>query len=119
MAVPIDAADFDRYEQARRRAAQLRGFYIHVLVLAFALGNTANFIINVMTRSPGDSWWFQWVLLVRGVALAVHGITVIRAGVWLGPKWEERKIRQYMSEADRPRRNESAPSVAAGSSEPT
>lgn len=60
------------------------------------MGNTANFVINVMTRQNGGNWWFQWVLIVWTVALAVHGITVIGKGAWLGADWEDRKVRKYL-----------------------
>jgi hypothetical protein len=99
MATPMEATDATRYEWARRRAAHLRGFYIHAL--AFVLGNTANFVVNWMTLGHGDNpWWFQWALIAWSVALCVHGITVLGKGAWLGPKWEDRKIRQYLADTD-------------------
>ena len=101
--------DSDRYRRARRRAAQLRYFYIHVLV--FVLANAANFILNWMTLSNGDNpWWFQWVLVVWSVILGVHGITVLGGGSLLGLEWEERKIRGYLTEAERPNDGKGKPS---------
>jgi hypothetical protein len=89
-----------RYEQARRRAIRLRGFYIHSLV--FVLGNTANFIVNVITRQNGGDWWFQWVLIPWSIALGVHALTLVGQGAWLGPDWEERKIHRYIANTDSP-----------------
>jgi 2TM domain len=83
-----------RYEQARRRAIRLRGFYIHSL--AFVLGNTANFIMNLITRQNGGDWWFQWVLIPWSIALGIHALTLVGQGAWFGPNWEERKIRRYL-----------------------
>jgi hypothetical protein len=37
------------------------------------------------------------VLIGWTVALAVHGITVIGKGAWLGADWEERKVQKYLS----------------------
>jgi hypothetical protein len=71
------------YEQARRRAIRLRGFYIHSL--AFVLGNTANFIVNVITRQNAGDWWFQWVLILWSIALGVHALTLVGQGAWFGP----------------------------------
>ena len=74
-----------RWEQARRRATQLRHFYVHVL--AFAVGNTTAFVVNWMTLGDGShSWWFQWGLVVWATALAVHGLTVVGRARWLGPE---------------------------------
>ena len=97
-------------EQARRRAGQLRNFYIHIVV--FVVGNLAAFLINWMTLSSGDNpWWFQWGLLVWSVALAVHGVTVVGRNSWLGPSWEQRKIAQYLQADEAP--------AGASSSAPT
>ena len=91
----MQTARDDRREQARRRAAQVRAFYIHVL--AFIVGNVTAFIVNWMTLSDGDHpWWFQWGLLVWSAALAVHGLTVVGRTAWLGPDWEQRKIDRYL-----------------------
>jgi hypothetical protein len=91
--------DGARWEQARRRAQQLRHFYIHVL--AFAIGNVVAFFINWMTLGDGaDSWWFQWGLLVWAAALAVHALTLAGRGAFLGPGWEQRKIDQYLRADD-------------------
>jgi len=83
------------WERARRRAVQLRHFYVHGL--AFVVGNSVAFFINWLTLSSGDNpWWFQWGLLVWGSALAVHAITLSGHGRFLGPRWEQHKIDEYL-----------------------
>lgn len=82
------------YAQARQHAARRRGFYVHCL--AYVLGNTTNIIVNWITRQSGGNWWFQWPLIAWTVALGVHAITVASRGAWLGPAWEERKVRNYL-----------------------
>jgi hypothetical protein len=89
-----------RHEQARQRAVRLRGFYIHCL--AFVLGNTANLIVNVITRQNGGNWWFQWVLIPWSIALGVHALTLVGQGAWFGASWEERKIHRYLANSDSP-----------------
>ena len=85
------------WERARRRAGQLRHFYIHAL--AFTVGNFVAFFINWLTLSNGDNpWWFQWGLLVWGSALAVHALTLTRSGTFLGPEWEQRRIAKYLGD---------------------
>jgi hypothetical protein len=86
------------WEQARRRATQLRHFYIHVLV--FLVGNATAFLLNLMTLGDGrHSWWFQWGLLVWSTALGAHGLTVVGGTRWLGPEWEQRQIDRYLAGA--------------------
>jgi hypothetical protein len=87
-----------RYEQARRRAIRLRHFYVHCL--AFLACNTANLTVNLITRQSGNDWWFQWVLIPWSVALAIHALTLVSQGTWLGPVGVERKIRRYVGEED-------------------
>lgn len=83
---------------ALRRAARLRGLYIHAL--AFVLGNATNVVVNWLTLGDGTGrWWFQWALIAWTVALGVHAITVLGNGVWFGTDWEERKVRQYLHQA--------------------
>jgi hypothetical protein len=94
MAKPLRDADDLAVDRARRRAARLRGFYIHCV--AFVAGNTVAFVVNWMTRGEGGSWWFQWGLLVWAAALAIHGLTVLGSGSWLGPEWEDRKVAQFL-----------------------
>jgi hypothetical protein len=87
-----------RYEQARRRAIRLRHFYVHCL--AFLACNTANLTVNLITRQSGNDWWFQWVLIPWSVVLAIHAMTLVSQGTWLGPDWVDRKIRRYVAEED-------------------
>jgi len=83
------------WERARRRAVQLRHFYVHVL--AFTVGNLVAFFVNWLTLSSGDNpWWFQWGLLVWGSALAVHALTLMASGSFFGLEWEQRKIAKYL-----------------------
>jgi hypothetical protein len=85
-----------RYEQARRRAIRLRHFYVHCL--AFLACNTANLTVNLIARQSGNDWWFQWVLIPWSAALAIHALTLVGRGTWLGSDWVERKIRRYVDE---------------------
>jgi hypothetical protein len=86
-----------RYKQAKARVEALKGFHIHLTV--YLIVNTGLFLINVVTFS---NWWFYWPLLGWGIGLAAHAMGVFVIGDALGPGWEERKIRQYMSETARP-----------------
>ena len=87
-----DLAKNPRYEEARRHARSLRGFYTHALV--FVLVNAALIGINLMT-SRGHLW-FGWATFGWGIGLLAHGLSVFAFHGWLGSDWEERKIREYL-----------------------
>ena len=81
-----------RYERARKRVREIRGFYSHLAI--YLIVNAGLLLINLLT-SP-SSLWFYWPLLGWGIGVAVHGVTVFGlAGLW-GPDWEEREIRKLM-----------------------
>ena len=82
-----------RYEQARARVEQLKGFYTHAA--AYVVVNIGLFVINLLT--PG-SWWFYWPLLGWGLGLGVHALNMFVLGGGLGQDWEERKTRELMNE---------------------
>jgi hypothetical protein len=93
--------DQERYERAKRRVEEIKGFYSHLAV--YVLVNAFLVILNVMT-SPGE-YWFKWPLFGWGIGLVVHGISVFGFGRFLGPDWEDRKIREIMGRdgGDQPR----------------
>ena len=82
----------DNYRKAQRRVREIRGFYIHLVV--YVSVNALLFLINV-TTTP-NILWFYWPLLGWGIALVVHAASVFGFGPWLGPEWEEKKIKEYM-----------------------
>ena len=85
-----------RYERARRRVKELKGFYTHATV--FVLVNIGLFLINLLA---GGTWWFFWPLMGWGIGLGVHALNVFGFGGALGRDWEERKTRELMDEEER------------------
>ena len=81
-----------RYEEARRHAQNVRGFYRHALV--YILVNTGLMALNHFATPA--RLWYGWATLGWGIGLAVHGVSVFAFRGWLGPQWEERKIREYL-----------------------
>jgi 2TM domain len=80
-----------RLEDAKRRVAALKGFYIHLIVfMAVNLGLT---VLNIAT---GDDWWVQWVWLGWGIGVLAHAIAVFGRGPKSVKNWENRKIRQFL-----------------------
>ena len=84
----------DKYQKAKRRVEEIRGFYIHLVV--YVLVNAFLFLLDI-TTSP-NVLWFYWVLLGWGIGLAVHAAYVFGIGRWLGPDWEEKKIKETMDQ---------------------
>jgi hypothetical protein len=87
-----DLTQHPRYEEARRHAQRVRGFYTHALV--YGVVNAGLFALNLLA-SPGRLW-FGWTTFGWGIGLLAHAVSVFAFGGWLGPQWEERKIREYL-----------------------
>jgi hypothetical protein len=85
--------DQETYNRAKRRVAQIKGFYIHATV--YVLVNTVLIGINLLTAP--DQIWFFWPLLGWGIGLAAHGLSVYGLGGFLGAEWEERKIQEIIA----------------------
>jgi hypothetical protein len=75
------------YQSAHKRAEELQGFYIHLLV--YLAVNTGLFVINLLTRNGDGTWWFYWPLAGWGIGLAIHALTTF-AGLF-SEDWKERK----------------------------
>jgi hypothetical protein len=86
----------ERYERAKKRVENLKGFYIHLTV--FVLVNFMLFFINLLTDT--SYWWFIYPLGGWGIGLIAHGLSVFYDG-FLGSEWEERKIKEYMDKDKR------------------
>jgi hypothetical protein len=91
------SSDQERYARAKQRVELLRGFYGHALV--FILVNLGLAVYNV-AASP-DRLWFIFTLAGWGIGLVAHGAYVMGSGRFLGPDWEERKIREVMLREER------------------
>lgn len=83
-----------RYRQAKKRVAMLRGFYVHFTV--YLLVNALLILVNVLT--PRAGLWWQWTALGWGIGLAAHAAVVFIFPSFLGHDWEQRKIREIMSQ---------------------
>ncbi len=79
-----------RYEEAKKRVSEIRGFYLHLL--AYLIINAALAVINLLS-SP-QYLWFVWSLLAWGIGVALHALSAF-GGLW-GKAWEERKINEMI-----------------------
>jgi len=89
--VPASSRD-EQYEWARKRAEEIQGFYIHLIV--YVLVNAGLFAINALTRGDEGGWWFYWPLAGWGIGLLIHTATTF-LGVF-SEDWKERKAREIL-----------------------
>jgi len=80
-----------RYTRAKERVAEIRGFYVHVLVYAIAMSAMA-YVNYITTEFP----WVIFPLAGWGLGLLSHGVRVYNLLPFFGKQWEERKIRELM-----------------------
>jgi hypothetical protein len=80
------------YIRAHKRAEDLQGLYIHVLV--YIVVNLGLFALNWLQRGDGGGWWFQWATLGWGIGLLIH-VLVIAAPVF-SDDWTDRKAERLL-----------------------
>ncbi|HZD79095.1 MAG TPA: 2TM domain-containing protein [Actinomycetota bacterium] len=80
----------DRLDAARKRAEEIQGFYVHLIV--YVVVNAGLFTINALSRGDSGVWWFYWPLAGWGIGLLIHAATTY-LGVF-SEDWKERKARQ-------------------------
>lgn len=91
---PSEASSGDtEYRQARERAEMIQGLYVHLLV--FSVINVGLLAINWLTRGDDGSWWFQWPLLIWGIALAIHLLVTVAPVFSSG--WVERRVQRTLT----------------------
>lgn len=86
------------YRLARERVRAIRGFYVHLGI--YLIVNLGIFLLNwilVIVNGSSQNWFFYWVLLGWGIAVLINGFVVFGSDRFLGPEWEQRKIREYMN----------------------
>lgn len=88
---PDNAATPAQLEDARKYVKRLRDFYQLLLVAVLVIALTA--IVNL---SQGGRIWFHWVVVGFGIALAFSALDAFGRSLWLGPGWQERKMREYL-----------------------
>lgn len=86
-----------RYEIAQKRVKELKGFYIHLVIYI---------VINIIILIGNYQFWnksgsfFSWnnfsVAFFWGIWLVAHALSVFGLSVFLGNKWEEKKIKKIM-----------------------
>ena len=88
-----------KYLNAKKRVKQVKGFYIHALV--FVLVNAFIIMMKVINGQhvagePQIKISQFLTIIIWGVGLVAHGLTVFLPNFILGKNWEEKKIRELM-----------------------
>lgn len=86
-----------RYEIARKRVKEIKGFYTHLAVYV---------VINIIILIGNYQFWnkngnfLSWnnfsIAFFWGIGLAAHGLNVFGINLFLGKNWEEKKIKELM-----------------------
>jgi len=100
-----------KYEKAKKRVEEIKGFYTHVaiyviinlLLLLFNLGVFQNGLINLHI----PNWSLFTTPFFWGIGLLGHGLYVFGGGMKWYQRWEDRKIRQFMEDEEREMRSTS------------
>jgi hypothetical protein len=86
------------YELAKKHVEKIKGFYIHLLIyvllnLFFLFNKAQNRTLDQFLTFSTFSTAFYW-----GLGIAYHAISVFGKNLFLGKKWEEKKIKQFLEE---------------------
>jgi len=108
----METKKFTKYEEALKHVEKIRGFHRHVIVyfifniIIVVLGyKFANFVLD--TTPNHEKGFVDWIHInvwstpvLWGIGLLIHGLYVYRFKVSFFKGWEERKIKELMSEED-------------------
>ena len=88
-----------KYLNAKKRVKQVKGFYVHALV--FVLVNAFIIMMKVINGQhvagePQIKISQFLTIIIWGVGLVAHGLSVFLPNFILGKNWEEKKIRELM-----------------------
>ncbi len=92
---PKDFLQDKRYQKAKERVEEIKGFYGHLIAYCFVIP----FLAWLNLRS-GDFPWVAFPAIGWGIGLLFHGMEAFDKNPFLGKEWEERKVREYMEKED-------------------
>lgn len=110
MTTTVKREELTKYERAKQRVDQIRGFYNHlaayVIINALLLLFKEKFTVILLSKSAiGDPEFLNWVdwniygtPILWGIILVIHGAKVFGGFSIFGKKWEERQMRKFMEE---------------------
>ncbi|WP_046744304.1 2TM domain-containing protein [Kordia zhangzhouensis] len=88
----------ERYMRARKKVESLKGFYGHLA--SYVVINIFILVLIAFNMDEGEHFWkFEhfFTAFFWGIGLAFHALGVFGPDLFFGKNWEERKIKEYMS----------------------
>ena len=93
-----------KYERAKKRVQELKGFYNHVKIFILVNGILyllkSEWLIPFMPEGfPTEAYFFNWIdlnVLIWGLIVLVHALITFRNKFPFLKDWEERQIKKYM-----------------------
>ncbi|MEX0315023.1 MAG: 2TM domain-containing protein [Allomuricauda sp.] len=98
--------DLNKYERATKRVKELKGFYNHLKIFVIINGLfyliKSGWLTPIMPDGfPTEAYYFDWIdanVLIWGVIVVIHGLTLYRHKLPFVKKWEERQIKKIMEQ---------------------
>lgn len=69
-----NSSRFDEYKIARARAVARRDFAIHLAIFVVS----AVLLVGLNLLDDSGVWWSAWLVLVWGLGVALHGLSLTR-----------------------------------------
>lgn len=86
-----------KYLRAKERIAEVKKFYSSLMsyVIFISFLGALNYYTN-----GWNYMWFLWAAFGWGLGIALNAVKVFGVNPFLGKKWEERKIKEFMKEEE-------------------
>lgn len=90
-----------KYIRAKERVDELKKFYANLTSYVLVISVLA--LINYLTN--GFSYmWFLWAAFGWGIGIFFHAMKTFNLNPFFGKGWEERKIKEFMEEEEKPKK---------------
>ena len=104
----MKVSNTDKYKKAKKRVADIKGFYIHFSIyflVNFVLFLFAANVFSGLEKMHFPNWGYFTTPFFWGIGVFFHGMHVFGKNISFLKKWEDRKIKAYMEneESDRNR----------------
>ncbi|WP_339609966.1 2TM domain-containing protein [uncultured Planktosalinus sp.] len=97
--------DEELYKMAQKKIKEIKGFYVHLIV--YILVNIFIFVVNtniLSTKSIHIEFGHLSLPFFWGIGLFAHWASVFGPNIFLGRKWEERKINEILEKEKKQRK---------------
>lgn len=86
-----------KYNKARKRVEDLKGFYSNLLTYCLVIP----FLIFINYKTYWAFKWFWFPTLGWGIGLSIHAYHVFVNNSLFGRQWEERKIQEFIEKEEK------------------